>query len=218
MPIHSAILRVVHGLNAIAVLGLISSGWAIYNAAPFLPFTFPVSISLGGYLTEALRWHFMLVWLFIITTTLFIVLRLSPLSPYYGPSLFPISYKAIQRDLVQALTFKLKHKLGQYNHIQRFLYVTVLLSFSVLFLSGFGLWKPVQLQPFNHIVGGYESMRRVHFGAMAVIASFSVIHLIMVLLVPKTLLSMLFGLQNNATQVKSPDIDSLLLKSRENEY
>jgi len=203
VPIHSLFLRVVHSLNAVTVLGLIASGWAIYNASPFYSITFPVSVTLGGYLTEALRWHFTFIWIFLITSTLFIGLRVFHGSSNHGPTLIPISHKAIQSDLKNFFTLKLEHPLGEYNHIQRFLYVFVFLGFVLLILSGLGLWKPVQFQLFNDLVGGYEMMRRVHFWSMASISAFVIIHLTMVMLAPKTLLSIFFGLQHTPKSTKT---------------
>ena len=47
--------------------------------------------------------------------------------------------------------------------------------------------------PLTALLGGYDTARIVHFLAMAGIAGFIVIHLTLVVLVPKTLLSMITG-------------------------
>jgi thiosulfate reductase cytochrome b subunit len=60
-------------------------------------------------------------------------------------------------------------------------------------ISGLGIWKPVQLWFFTDLLGGYFIARYVHFFAMAAIAVFLVIHLLLVALVPKTLPPMIFG-------------------------
>ena len=44
------------------MLVMIGSGWEIYNASPLFPFTFPGSITLGGWLAGALLWHFAAMW------------------------------------------------------------------------------------------------------------------------------------------------------------
>jgi thiosulfate reductase cytochrome b subunit len=41
------------------------------------------------------------------------------------------------------------------------------------------------------LLGGYDFARFVHFAAMAAIGAFVVVHLVLVLLVPKTLLPMI---------------------------
>ena len=63
----------------------------------------------------------------------------------------------------------------------------------LLVLSGFVLWKSVQLPLLRELMGGYEAVRYIHFYAMSAITAFILVHLIMVALVPKTLLAMLRG-------------------------
>ena len=36
----------------------VTSGWQIYNATPFLGFSIPKVITLGGWLGGAIQWHF----------------------------------------------------------------------------------------------------------------------------------------------------------------
>ena len=60
-------------------------------------------------------------------------------------------------------------------------------------LSGLAIWKPVQFSPLTALLGGYDTARFVHFLAMAGIVGFIGIHLILVVLVPRTLLSMISG-------------------------
>jgi thiosulfate reductase cytochrome b subunit len=43
------------------------------------------------------------------------------------------------------------------------------------------------------LLGGYEGARLVHFAAMTALVLFVVVHLVMVLLVPRTLLAMVRG-------------------------
>ena len=63
----------------------------------------------------------------------------------------------------------------------------------LLVLSGLVLWKSVQFPLLRFFLGGYEGARLVHFGAMATLVGFVVIHLVMVLLVPRTLVYMVRG-------------------------
>ena len=70
-------------------------------------------------------------------------------------------------------------------------YAGVLLAGVVIVASGFALWKPVQLRELATLFGGYEGARLVHFFAMAAIAAFAVIHVVMALLVPKSLRAMI---------------------------
>jgi thiosulfate reductase cytochrome b subunit len=69
----------------------------------------------------------------------------------------------------------------------------VLAAGVLIVVSGLAIWKPIQLQELTALFGGYDFARFVHFGAMAAIGAFVVVHLALVLLVPKTLLPMITG-------------------------
>jgi thiosulfate reductase cytochrome b subunit len=87
----------------------------------------------------------------------------------------------------------LSHRLGTYNAIQKLAYLVVIALGAVLVLSGLAIWKPVQFQSLAALLGGYEGARRVHFFAMAGVVGFIVVHLTLVILVPRTLLPMVTG-------------------------
>ncbi|MBV8916132.1 MAG: cytochrome b/b6 domain-containing protein, partial [Acetobacteraceae bacterium] len=57
------ILRATHWVNAAAMICMIGSGWRIYDAAPFLPLSFPPWLTLGDWLGGALAIHFAAMWL-----------------------------------------------------------------------------------------------------------------------------------------------------------
>src|SRR5260370_42601933 len=61
--IQPAWVRIVHWINALAMILMIMSGWQIYNASPLFDFKFSSSITLGGWLGGALLWHFAAMWL-----------------------------------------------------------------------------------------------------------------------------------------------------------
>jgi thiosulfate reductase cytochrome b subunit len=60
-------------------------------------------------------------------------------------------------------------------------------------LSGLALWKPIQLQELTALFGGYDAARYVHFFAMAAITGFLVVHVLLALIVPKSLKAMVTG-------------------------
>ena len=64
--IQPAWVRIVHWINAVAMVLMIMSGWQIYNASPLFDFTFSKSITLGGWLAGALLWHFAAMWLLMV--------------------------------------------------------------------------------------------------------------------------------------------------------
>jgi thiosulfate reductase cytochrome b subunit len=190
--IHPGWVRVTHWINALAMLVMIGSGWEIYNAAPLFPFKFPGSITLGGWLAGALLWHFAAMWLLAINGLVYLALGL--MTGRFRRKLLPIRPAAVLADAKAALTFKLSHDdLSVYNSVQRLLYAGIILVGIVIVLSGLAIWKPVQLQELTALFGGYDAARYVHFFAMAAIAGFLAIHVLLALIVPKSLRAMVTG-------------------------
>lgn len=191
-PIHPWWVRLTHWINAIAMVLMIMSGWRIYNASPLFDFDFPNAITLGGWLAGALQWHFAAMWLLVINGIVYLVAGFA--SGRLRRKLWPISPRAVRRDLGAALRGRLAHDdLSVYNSVQRLLYAGILIVGALIVASGFSIWKPVQLQWLTALFGGYEAARYVHFIAMALIVAFIVIHVVMALLVPKSLRAMIVG-------------------------
>jgi thiosulfate reductase cytochrome b subunit len=190
--IHPRWVRITHWINAVAMIVMIGSGWEIYNAAPLFPFTFPKSITLGGWLAGALLWHFAAMWVLAINGLVYVILCLA--SGRFRRKLLPIRASEVIADTKAALAFRLSHDdLTVYNSVQRLLYVGVLVAGVVIVLSGLALWKPVQLQELTALFGGYEPARYVHFFAMAAIVGFLVIHIVLAIVVLKSLRAMIAG-------------------------
>ncbi|MEP6965698.1 MAG: cytochrome b/b6 domain-containing protein, partial [Polaromonas sp.] len=184
--IHPGWLRTMHWLNALAVVVLIMSGWRIYNATGFMGFAIPGQITLGGWLGGAIQWHFAAMWILAINGLLYLVFNL--FTGRLVHKFFPLSLRALLADLRAALEGKLAHAdPSHYNAVQRLAYLFVMLDSVLLVLSGLVLWKSVQFPLLRELMGGYEGARRVHFFAMAALAAFVVVHLVMVALVPRTL-------------------------------
>jgi len=171
---------------------MIGSGWEIYNASPLFGFRFPGSITLGGWLAGALAWHFAAMWVLAINGVVYLALGL--LTGRFRRKLLPIRPGEVIADAKAALTFKLSHDdISVYNSVQRLLYVGVILAGIVVVLSGLSIWKPVQLQELTALFGGYDAARYVHFFAMAAIVGFLLIHVLLALVVPKSLRAMFRG-------------------------
>ena len=190
--IHPLWVRVTHWINAVAVLVMIGSGWQIYNASPLFPFTFPRGIALGGWLAGALLWHFAAMWLLVVNGIVYVALGI--LTGRFRRKLLPIRPRDVAADLGAALALKLRHDdLSVYNAVQKLLYLGVILAGIVIVLSGLSLWKPVQFQELTALFGGYEAARYVHFFAMAAIAGFLVVHILLAAIVPKSVRAMVIG-------------------------
>jgi thiosulfate reductase cytochrome b subunit len=191
-PIHPRWLRVMHWMNAIAVVLLVMSGARIYNASPFFGFRIPAGITLGGWLGGALLWHFAAMWLLAINGLLYLSVNL--FSGRLRQKFLPLTPRLILTDLAQALRGQLSHAdPRQYNAVQRAAYLFVMLDAVLLVVSGLVLWKSVQFPLLRELLGGYETARRVHFIAMGAMVAFVAVHLAMVALVPRSLLTMIRG-------------------------
>jgi len=190
--IHPVWVRITHWINAIAILVMIGSGWQIYNASPLFAFTFPKSITLGGWLAGALLWHFAAMWVLVFNGIVYVTLGL--VTGRFRRKLLPITPSEVFADVKEALTFKLAHDdLSHYNAVQKLLYSGVILCGILIVLSGIAIWKPVQFQELTTLFGGYDFARYVHFFAMAAIVGFLLVHVLLALLVPKSLCAMVAG-------------------------
>lgn len=192
VPIHPAIVRITHWTNAVAMLLMISSGWAIHNAYPTLPFLFPSALTLGDSLIGGLQWHFAAMWLVMANGLIYLVYGLA--SRRFYRKLLPISPVAVFADLRAALAGRLGHAdLSHYNGVQRLLYLGVIVDGVLVVLSGLAIWKPVQLRLLVMLLGDFDAARLIHFGAMSIIVGFLAVHVAMALLVPRSLLAMVRG-------------------------
>jgi len=201
--VHPLTVRVTHWLNALAMIIMIMSGWRIYNSDPILPFSFPVWPTLGGSyegsvdihnedgLAGALQWHFAGMWLLAINGAIYLAYGL--LSGHFRHAFFPVGPAAVLRDTLAALQFRLPHRLGAYNAVQKTLYLGVLTAGVVMVLSGLAIWKPGQFQELTWLFGGFDVARVIHFLGMAAIVAFLIVHVALVVIVPKTLPPMITG-------------------------
>ncbi len=154
----------MHWINAAAILVMIGSGWRIYDYYPALPlhFGFPYYLTLGGDFTvteainnddglvNALAWHFAAMWVLVLNFLAY--LSVGFVSGHFRRDFLPVSPSALARDFFAALRFRLGHRLGEYNAVQKVFYWGVLGAILVTILSGLSIWKPVQLQGTDLVV------------------------------------------------------------------
>jgi thiosulfate reductase cytochrome b subunit len=198
VKIHPLVVRITHWVNVLAILIMVTSGWRIYNASPLFPFRIPNELTLGGWLAGALQWHFAAMWLLVINGIVYVTYGV--VSGHFRRKLLPITPRAIFHDVLEALRGKLAHEdLSVYNAAQRTAYLAIILCGLVLVLSGLAIWKPVQMQELTALFGGYEAARVVHFLAMAALVLIVVVHVVMVILVPRTFPTMITGRARRAS-------------------
>jgi len=200
---HPLIRRVAHWLLALSIVIMVGSGWRIYNTSPIFPFSFPEMFTLGGDgaiaivhhndggVANAIAWHFAAMWLLGASVLLYFLHTL--FTGHLRRDLLPVGPRLFWRDFSAAATFRLEHRLGEYNAVQKVFYLGVLLAIAIMILSGLAIWKPVQLQFLTWMFGGFQGARLVHFLFMSAIVGFMVVHLALVAIVPKTLVAMVTG-------------------------
>lgn len=191
--IQPAWVRICHWCNALAVILMILSGWRIYDASPvFKGLPIPAGLTLGGWLGGALQWHFAAMWLLFFNGLFYLAMNLA--TGRIRGKFFPLGVRAILHDLREALKGHLSHAdPSKYNAVQKCAYLFAMAIVAVLMLSGLAIWKSVQFWPLRELFGGYESARVIHFCAMSTICAFIVVHVTMVMIVPRSLLTMIRG-------------------------
>jgi thiosulfate reductase cytochrome b subunit len=200
---HAWPVRLTHWIMAASILAMIGSGWRIYNASPIFDFTFPDAIVLGGDVEAALArhndpgvatallWHFAVMWLLVLSY--FSMVLWGVISGHFRRDFLPVGPRSFLRDFVAAARFRLEHRLGEYNAVQKVFYWSVLAAVGGIVLSGIAIWKPVQTYPLELLFGGFQGARVFHFLMMTAIVGFLVVHLALVALVPSTLRAMITG-------------------------
>ncbi len=191
--LHPLPIRVMHWLNALAMLIMIGSGWGIYNDSVIFHFIyFPHWIRLGTWAAQSQEWHFAGMWLLALNGAAYLAYGI--VTGRLRMRLLPIRWRDLITTIRDTLHLHLAHEdLTTYNAIQKLLYIVVILAGVSQVVSGLAIWKPVQFSGLTALLGGFQSARLIHFLGMSVIVGFLVVHVALSLLVPRTLLAMLTG-------------------------
>jgi len=192
-PLHPLAIRIMHWTNAVAMLLMIMSGWAIYNDEVIFGWLhFANWITIGNGPEGALQWHFLAMWILVANGIAYIAYGLS--TGRFRRMLLPIRLAEIISEIRSVLALKLAHDdLTRYNAVQRLLYIGVVFVIIVQVLSGLVVWKPVQFSELAFLFYSFQGARLIHFLGMAAIVGFLLVHVALALIVPKTLVAMLDG-------------------------
>ncbi len=191
--LHPPAIRVMHWINAVAMLIMILSGWAIYNDEVIFGWLhFPNWMTLGDGPEGALQWHFLAMWILGFNGLAYLAYGLA--TGRFRRMLLPIRFGEVIAEVRSALALRLRHDdLTRYNAVQRLLYIGVILIGIVQVLSGLVVWKPVQFSELAVLFGDFQSARLIHFLGMTAIVGFLLVHVTLALLVPRTLVAMVTG-------------------------
>ncbi len=147
--------------------------------------------SLGRYeLARALRLHWALAYLFMLNGLLYVVGLAAgggwrALLPRRGDA---AEAAAMIRYYLGVVPAALRRRpwphpkvAGKYNALQRAAYLSVPVFGLFVVASGWAMHKPVQLGWLERLFGNYDVARVVHFACMAVLATFVVPHVVLVI-------------------------------------
>ena len=191
--LHPGPLRIMHWVNAIAIIILIGSGWKIYNDEVLFGWLhFPDWMTIGVYAQHGLQWHFFAMWILMINGLCYLVYGFY--TGRFRRKLLPIWPGAVIADIREALRFRLAHDdIRHYNAVQKTLYAGIILVIILQVISGLVIWKPIQFSELTQLFYGFQGARLVHFIGMAAIVFFLLVHVALALLVPKTIGAMVTG-------------------------
>ena len=191
--LHPWPVRVMHWVNAVAMLVMIPSGWGIYDDDVVIRgFYFNHALRLGGWAAESLLWHFAAMWLLVLNGMAYLVYGL--VTGRLRERLLPIRVAEIVATIRDTLHLKIAHEdLTAYNAVQKLLYVLAILGGVAQVVTGLAIWKPVQFSGLLSLLGGFQEARLLHFAGMTGLVAFLTIHIALAILVPKTLWAMLAG-------------------------
>ena len=189
--LHPWPVRIMHWTNAVAMLVMIGSGWGIYNDSVIFHFVyFPKGVVLVSW--AALLWHFAGMWLLVLNGAAYLVYGIA--TGRLRERLLPIRISDVVATVRDTLRLKLAHDdLTTYNAVQKILYIVVIAAGISQVVTGLAMWKPVQLSGIVSLLGGFQTVRLIHFTGMSTIVGFLVVHVALSLLVPRTLWAMLTG-------------------------
>lgn len=182
---HGLLTRWTHWVNFPLLTLMVWSGILIYWANPaYIPFPNSVAVPLGvdHRLARGMQWHFFLVWPFVINGLLFVITLLAT-----GQWREFIPRRGAFRDALLYTWWDLGLSrrepppfAGKFNPAQKLSYFGVLILAIGAVVSGFAIYKPVQLGWLTFLLGGYEGARLVHFVCMVLIVLFFVAHVVQV--------------------------------------
>jgi thiosulfate reductase cytochrome b subunit len=204
---HHWLVRLTHWAAFVLIFGMIASGLQIYRAYPrfgerggpyfpnpFQDTVFPLWSRLGGWLAGGINWHFTLMWPLLLVGLLYVGYLLT--SGEWRKLVFR------RRDVKPAVRMARYYlrldrghpPQGKHNALQKAAYTGIILLGSIAILSGFAIWKPVQLAWLTAAFGGFQAARYWHFWTVWLFVGFTLVHVALVFTAdPASLRAMVTG-------------------------
>lgn len=218
-PAQPLVVRVTHWANLVLLVIMAGSGLRILAAYPFLGpagevyswyplqgIRPPEPLTIGGWLAGARHWHFAFAWLFVANAAVYAAYLFAS-GEWRRRLFFPRrdarnAWGTLLHDL--RLRRRVPAPVGLYNGLQRLAYTGVLATAPLLVLSGLAMYKPVQLPRLTALLGGYDAARAIHLAVLAALALFTLVHVVEVLLHPRTLVDMTVGRDERPDEAATP--------------
>lgn len=191
---HPLAIRWFHWVNFPLLLVMIWSGMLIYWANgiykiqvgdtlifKFFPKSFYTFLGLSGQLAKGMAWHFAAMWLFTINGILYFLYTI--ISGEWRLILpekksFKEAWQVILYDFGISKTCPPQKK---YNAAQRIVYTLVIVMGYGSILTGWAIFRPVQVAWLTTILGGYKLARIEHFTLTMGFVLFFVVHILQVI-------------------------------------
>jgi thiosulfate reductase cytochrome b subunit len=189
-------------LVAYPFLGPVAGSYGWYPLQGVKP---PAVLTIGEWLAGARHWHFAFAWLFVANALVYVVFLFAS-GEWRRRLFFPRrdarnAWHTVLHDL--RLRKEAPAPVGLYNGMQRLSYTGVLATAPLLVLSGLAMYKPVQLPHLTALLGGYDFARTIHLFGLVALALFTVVHVVQVLLHPRTLADMTLGREERPEEAAS---------------
>ncbi len=157
-------------------------GWGDKTVLKFFPDSFNKALNIPFRLAEGMSIHFVFMWLFAINGIIYFLYLL-----FSGEWKLIVPNRNSQKESWQVILHDLHIKRGlpaqkKYNAAQRIAYTGVIIMGFGMLLTGFAIYKPVQLDWLCAMFGGYEWARAEHFAITILFVLFFVVHIIQVIL------------------------------------
>lgn len=191
---HKIATRWMHWVNFPVLTIMIWSGMLIYWAndiyeikignkvlVKFFPEWFYKGLHIPYRLSEGMAFHFVFMWLFMINGLLYVIYTIvSGEWRYLLPDKhsFKESWQVVLHDLGIR---KIAPAQLKYNAAQRVAYSMIIFMGFGSLITGFAIYKPVQIQWLTNLCGGYETARLIHFMLTVGYALFFLIHILQVI-------------------------------------
>jgi thiosulfate reductase cytochrome b subunit len=206
-PAQPAAIRLAHWINIPLLVVMAGTGLQIFGAYPALGpqggqyHWYPLQnvappswIRLGGWLAGARHWHFAIAWFLIFNGFIYLIYMVA--SGEWRRRVFIPTRDTSSALAMFAYYVRLRRTPPPedfYNGLQRLAYTSAILFGIVVVLSGLAIYKPVQLHWITAVFGGYDYARVVHLSCLALLTLFTAMHLVLVALHPRTIVTMVTG-------------------------